>query len=65
MTALLFRDPVDLYDLLRAQSRRVGEANGSRECARGDVPTIVPRLKGWARRKARAFARPCVAAKAA
>jgi hypothetical protein len=28
----------------------VGKANGSRECAPGDVPTIVPRLKWWARR---------------
>jgi hypothetical protein len=38
--------------------RRVGKANGPRECAPGDVPTIVSRLKGWARRKARAFAHP-------
>jgi hypothetical protein len=38
----------------------VGKADGSRECAPGDVPTIVPRLKMVGKRLSDAFAHPVV-----
>jgi hypothetical protein len=40
------------------EARRVGKANGARECAPGDVPTIMPGLKMVGTAQSARFARP-------